>query len=44
MMRVDNDVLAFASSPITITFLVLTVISLAWPIWQRHKARKQATA
>jgi putative tricarboxylic transport membrane protein len=44
MMRVDNDVLAFASSPITITFLALTVVSLAWPIWQRHQARRRALA
>ncbi len=42
MMRVDNDILAFVASPITIAFLLLTVVSLAWPIWQRHTARKRA--
>ena len=44
MMKVDNDIIAFASSPITITFLALTVVSLAWPIWQRHQARRRAPA
>ena len=36
LLNVDNDVIKFCSGPITLTFLLLTPLSLAWPIWQQR--------
>lgn len=41
LKAVDDNVIAFCSSPITLLFLLLTPLSLAWPILQARMARKR---
>lgn len=42
LLNVGNDVVKFCSGPITLVFLVLTPLSLAWPIWQERRAKHKA--
>lgn len=42
LLNVDNDIVRFCASPITLVFLALTPLSLAWPILQERRAKKKA--
>jgi putative tricarboxylic transport membrane protein len=42
LLNVDNDLIRFCASPITLLFLALTPLSLAWPILQERRAKKKA--
>ncbi len=44
LLQTDDNVLTFVSGPITQLFLVLTVISLAWPFLQKQLQKRKATA
>ncbi|WP_142846085.1 tripartite tricarboxylate transporter permease [Telmatospirillum sp. J64-1] len=39
LMSANDNLALFFSGPITITFMVLTVLSLLWPLYQNWKAR-----
>jgi len=41
LLQTRDNVLEFVSGPITITFLVLTVLSLLWPLLRDFKARRR---
>jgi putative tricarboxylic transport membrane protein len=43
LMRVDGDILAFSSGPVTILFFLLTVFSIAWPLLQKRGRLNKAT-
>ena len=38
---VDNDIIAFCSSPISMVFLALTPLSLGWSLYQQRKTRQR---
>ncbi len=42
LLNVDNDIIRFCSGSITLLFLALTPLSLAWPILQERRAKKKA--
>ncbi|MBN2752999.1 MAG: tripartite tricarboxylate transporter permease [Rhodospirillaceae bacterium] len=42
LLQTSDDVVAFASGPVTQFFLVLTVLSLAWPYIAKIRARRRA--
>lgn len=44
LLQTGDDVVAFVSGPITQLFLVLTVLSLAWPFYQRWTQKRKAKA
>jgi putative tricarboxylic transport membrane protein len=45
LMSTDQDIIAFCSGPITLTFLLLSAVSLAWPlIRERRRKGKPADA
>ena len=44
LLNVDGDLVAFCSGPITLFFLALTPVSLAWPMIQNRRAKKKALA
>ena len=45
LMRVDNnDIIAFCSSPITLAFLVIGLLTVSWPIWKQMKDKKKLSA
>ncbi|MEI2387929.1 tripartite tricarboxylate transporter permease [Breoghania sp. JC706] len=41
LMQTHDDLFAFASGPLTILFLTLTVLSLGWPVLSRFLARRR---
>ncbi len=44
LLNVDNDILRFCASPITLVFLLLTPLSLAWPFYQEWKTKRKVAA
>jgi putative tricarboxylic transport membrane protein len=44
LMLADDDIVKFVASPITVLFLVLTLFSLAWPIYQKRAQKRKKAA
>jgi putative tricarboxylic transport membrane protein len=40
----QGDPMGFVSRPLSLALIALIVLSFVWPIWTKHRERKQSTA